>query len=160
MANRLRFRSGQVQLHKLRVESATVLEAGDMVYLDGNDVKPASAFDWDTDLTTTQAAFAAVFLGIAHQQSAAGNSDDVSIDLSPNAVYEFDVNSATYEVGDDLGPDELSGALMSQQLEAVASGTRAIARAAEYKAAAATTLRMSFASAFHPGSSNVNAAVG
>ena len=30
MSNRLRFRSGQVHLHKLRVDSATVIEAGDM----------------------------------------------------------------------------------------------------------------------------------
>ena len=31
MSNQLRFRSGQVFLHKLRVDSGTVIEAGDMV---------------------------------------------------------------------------------------------------------------------------------
>jgi hypothetical protein len=160
MANRLRFRSGQVHLHKLRVDSGTVLEAGDMVFLDTDDVKPASDFTWDTDLATTQSAFAAAFIGIAHQQSADGDTDDVSVDLSPHAVYEFDVNSATYEVGDQLAPDEQSQTLMNQQLEAIGSGADAIARAAEYKAAAATALRVTFASAFHTGSSNVNAAIG
>lgn len=160
MANRLRFRSGQVHLHKLRVDAGTVLDAGDMVFLDSDDVKPASDFTWTTDLPSTQSAFAASFLGITHQQSAGGDSDDVSVDLSPHSVYEFDVSPATYEVGDALGPDELSSALMNQQLEAVASGTLAIARAAEYKAASASTLRVTFASAFYTGSANANAAIG
>lgn len=160
MANRLRFRSGQVRLHKLRVDGATVIEAGDMVFLDTDDVKPAQDFIWTTDLATTQGAFAASFLGIAHQQSAAGETEDVSVDLSPAAVYEFDVAPATFEVGDDLAPDELSSKLMNQQLEAVASATLAIARAAEYKSASASLLRVSFASAFHTGSANTNAAIG
>ena len=160
MANRLRFRSGQVQLHKLRVDSGTVLEAGDLVFLDSDDVKPASAFTWDTNLATTQSSFAASFIGVAHQQSANGDTDDVSVDLSPQAVYEYDVDPATYEVGDALGPDELSAALMDQQLEAVGSDTLGIARAAEYKAATASLLRVTFASAFHTGSANANAAIG
>lgn len=159
MSNQLRLRSGQVQLHKLRVDSGTVLEAGDLVFLDADDVKPAADFPWDTDLPTTQGAFAAVFLGVAHQQSAEGDTDDVSIDLSPGSVYEFDVNSATYEVGGLLAPDESSLTLMNQQLEA-AAGNSSIARAAEYKAAASTKLRVTFASAFHAGSSNINAQVG
>lgn len=159
MANQLRFRSGQVLLHKLRVDSGTVIDAGDLVYLDTDDVKPASSFPWNSDLATTQASFAAVFLGVAHQQSADGDTDDLSIDLSPHAVYEFDANSATYEVGDLLGPDELSSTLMNQQLEAaVAAG--AIARAAEFKASASSLLRVTFASAYHTGSANVNAQLG
>ena len=159
MSNQMRFRSGQVQLHKLRVDSDTVIEAGDLVFLDTDDVKPAADFPWDTDLETTQGAFAAVFLGVAHEQSADGDTDDLSIDTSPQAIYEFDVDSATYEVGDSLGPDEDSSSLMSQQLEA-AAGSASIARAAEYKASASTTLRVTFASAFHAGSANINANLG
>lgn len=160
MANRLRFRSGQVQLQKVRVDSATVLEAGDLVYLDTDDVKPAKDFPWTTDLATTQAAFAAVFLGVCHQPSGSGETADVSVDLSPHAVYEFNVNPATYEVGKILGPDEQSSKLMNQQLEAVASAGLGIARAAEYKAASASLLRVTLASAFGTGSANVNAAIG
>lgn len=158
--NQLRFRSGQVQLARLRVDSGTVIEAGDMVFLDSDDVKPASDFTWTTDLATTQALFAAAFLGIAHQQSADGDTDDISVDLSPHAVYEFDVNAATYEVGDALGPDENSSALMDQQLEAVASAALGIARAVEYRAASSPLLRVTFASAFHNGSANANASIG
>lgn len=162
MANKARFRSGRVHLARVRVDSATVIEKGDLVYLDTDDVKPASSFTWDTDLATTQAAFAAAFLGVAHEQSASGDTDPISVDLSPDAVYEFDVASATYEVGDMLGPDKDGGnnKLMDQQLEAVASGGLGIARAAEYKAAAATALRVTLASAYYTGSANVNANLG
>lgn len=160
MSNRLRFRSGQVELHKLRVDADTVLHAGDVVYLDTNDVKPAAEFPFTTDLATTQGNFAAVILGVCHQASAAGDTADVSIDLSPLAVYEFDVDAATFEVGDKLACDGDSDGLASQQLAKVTNAALAIARAAEFKAAAASLLRVQFASAFHPASSNVNAAIG
>lgn len=159
MSNQLRFRRGHVQLHQLRVDSGTIIEAGDLVYLDTDDIKPASDFTWDTDLATTQGTFAAVFLGVAQHQSADGDTDDVSVDVSPTSVYEFDVNSATYEVSDALGPDENSSALMNQQLEAASTGN-SIARAAEYKASASSTLRVTFASAFGTNAANTNAAIG
>jgi hypothetical protein len=158
--NKLRFRSGQVQLVKCRVDADTIIEAGDMVWLDGDDVKPASAFAWDTNLATTQGAFAAKFIGIAHQQSKDGDTTPISVDLSPLSVYEMDVPATTYEIGAALGPDESSSTLMDQQLETVGSAANGIARAVEFKATASATLRVSFASAFCAASANVNAAVG
>lgn len=160
MSNKLRFRSGQVELHKVRVDSNTVIEAGDLVWLDTDDAKPATDFTWTTDLATTQGAFAAAFLGVAHQSSAAGETDDISVDVSPLSVYEFDVESGTFELGDLIGPSHASDGLLSQTLASVGSAAVAIARAAEYKAAASTTLRVQFASAFHPASANVNAQIG
>jgi len=156
--NRLRFRSGQVHLRKVRVDAATVLSAGDLVWLDGNDAKPASAFPWDTNLANTQSGFAAQFIGIAHQQSASGQTDPISVDVSPLSVYEFDADPAAYEVGQPLGPDGSSSSLLNQQLAAAAPAS-AIARAAEYSPSA-TTLRVTFASAFATGSGNTNAALG
>ncbi len=160
MSNRLRFRSGQVDLHKLRVDDDTVLSAGDLVYLDTDDVKPASEFPFTTDLATTRGNFAAVFLGVCHQPSADGDTTPVSIDLSPLAVYEFDVEPGTFEVGGKLACDGDSDGLSNQQLAKVSSAATAIARAAEYKAIASSLLRVQFASAFHTASSNVNAAIG
>lgn len=160
MPHKLRFRSGQVELHRLRVDSGTVLEPGDLVYLDTDDVKPAADFTFTTDLATTRGNFAAVFLGVCHQASADGETNDVSVDLSPLSVYEYDVDSATFEVGDLLAPDGDSDSIDSQRLANVASAAQAIARSAEYKASAATLLRVQFASAFHPSSANVNAAIG
>lgn len=160
MANRLRYRSGPVLLIRGRVDSATVIEAGDLVYLDTDDLKPASSFPWTTNLATTQGNFAAVFMGVAHQQSRAGETDPITVDISPLSVYEFDVASATYEAGADLGPDEASSTLMDQQLEGVASGAAAIARSIEYHSTPTPSLRVTFASAFGSSSANVNAAIG
>lgn len=156
--NRLRFRSGQVHLRKVRVDADTVIAAGDLVWLDGNDVKSAADFPWTTNLANTQAAFTEKFLGIAHQQSAAGQTDPISVDVSPLSVYEFDAAAAAYEVGQPLGPDESSGSLMNQQLEAAVAAS-AVARAAEY-APSSASLRVTFASAYATGSGNVNANVG
>lgn len=157
--NKLRFRSGQVHLRKVRVDADTVIEAGDLVWLDTDDAKPASAFPWSTNLATTQANYAAKFLGVAHQPSAAGETAPISVDVSPDSVYEFDVASAAYELGQPLGPDESGSTLMNQQLEAAVPAA-AIARAAEFTPAATGTLRVTFASAFHTSSANANAAVG
>ena len=160
MPNRLRFRGGHVQLRRLRVDSDTLLDAGDLVYLDSDDVKPASNFPWNTDLGTTQSDFAAVFLGVVQQPSTSGETGNVSVDVSPLSIYEFNVHSDLYEVGSLLGPDELNSALMSQQLEKTAGNASAIARSAEFSSANTNFLRMTFASAFHTGSANTNAQIG
>lgn len=157
--NKLRFRSGQMHLRKVRVASDTLIAAGDLLWPDGSQAKPAAMFPWAGSLAATQAAFASQFLGIAHQPSTDGDASPISVDVGPHSVYEMDVSPATFELGQPLGPDENAGTLMSQQLEAAAAAN-AIARAAEYAAAATATLRVTFASAYHTGSGNANAAVG
>lgn len=157
--NKLRFRSGQVQLRKVRVDAETVIDAGDLVWLDGYDAKPAAEFDWDSDLVTTQSLFAEKFLGIAHQPSRAGESFPISVDVSPNSIYEFDCHPAAYELGQPLGPDENLSSLMNQQCEA-ASAEAAIARSAEFSNGTVSTLRVSFASAFNTSGVNQNARLG
>ncbi|MEM1060984.1 MAG: hypothetical protein AAF532_02845 [Planctomycetota bacterium] len=157
---KLRFRSGQVQLRRVPVGAATVIGQGDLIYLDVGAAKPAGDFPWDTDLATTQGGFAAAFLGVAHSPSADGDTEDVSVDVSPTSVYEFDVTSAAYAVGATLGPaDGGSSTLASASLSA-AGATSAVGVSAEAVPGGSTKLRVQFASAFHPGSSNVNAAVG
>lgn len=162
MANSYTFRHGQRRLIKGRVDSAQVIEIGDMVFLNTDDLRPASSYTWDTNLATTQASFAAVFVGIACESSASGETDPISVDVSADSVYEFTVASATYEIGDDLGPDANTtpspDQLEDQVLEATSSRANAIAVAHEYKASAATKLHVSFYSGYF--GSNVNANVG
>src|SRR5690606_12988884 len=160
MANHLRFRSGPVQLIKASVEAASLIEPGDLVYLDVGSARPASEFTWDTNLATTQAAFADMFLGIAHEGSADGDTNPISIDISPHSDYEFDLDAGTYALGDLLGPDEAGTSLMTQQLEAVAAAARAIARIVELTTGTVSKSRVTFASAFSTGSANVNAQIG
>lgn len=160
MANRYSFRSGQRQLVKAAVDSATVIEVGDMVWLDTDDVKPAADFTWDTDLETTQAAFAAQFLGIAVESSAAGDTAPISVDVSPVSVYEYDVASGTYEIGTPLGPDKATGDNIVSQVLETAVAASSVARAVERKTAASTALRVQFASAYSTYANNANGALG
>ncbi|MEW4489617.1 hypothetical protein AB1L42_16160 [Thalassoglobus sp. JC818] len=157
--NKLRFRSGQVQLRKLRVDANSQVTPGDLLWLDGNVARPASEFAWDTDLATTQGSFASEFVGIAHQASGVGETLPVSVDVGTQSVYEMDVSPAAYEFGQPLGPDENLSTLMNKQLETCLA-TNAIARSAEFTAGTVATLRVTFASAFSTSSSNSQAAVG
>jgi len=160
MANHLRFRSGPVQLIKASVDSGSAIEPGDLLYLDSGTARPASEFTWDTDLATTQAAFADAFLGIAHERSEVGETEPISVDISPQAIYEFDLDASSYTLGDLLGPDEATSTLMTQQLEAVGTTARAIARLVEITSGFVSKARVTFASAYSTGSANVNAQVG
>lgn len=159
MSDRLRYRKGQVALRKVAVDSATVIEAGDMVWLDTDDAKPASDYTWSSDLATTQAGFAAKFLGIAQEPSAAGETDDILVDVSPDSVYEFQCASATHVVGAPMGPDLVGSETLGDQTLEAAVATSAVARCAE-TTGTATKVLATFASAYHTGSGNVNANVG
>lgn len=132
------------------VDASTVITAGDLLYLDTDDVKPAGSFTWDNDLATTQAGFADVFLGVAldAHATADGAVTDFPVDISPNSLYAYLCASETHEIGDTFGPDKQSGdALESQKLEkAVAASS--IARAHKRNAVAATTALVTFQSAY------------
>lgn len=160
MPNNLGFRSGQVVLQKFRVESSSVVEPGDLIFLDETHIRPANEMWWNTDLATTQQDFANVFVGIAHEASADGDDAPVSIDVSSSSVYEFDVANGTYDNGNPLGPDGAGSQLLNQQLTYADPATQAIARAAEFVDQMTTRLRVTFASAYSTGSANSNAAIG
>lgn len=156
------FRSGQRKLVKLAVASATVIAKDDMVQLQSSpdQILAAAGTTWNSSLAQTQADFADRFAGIAYEKSANGDTDNVSVDVSSDSVYQFTVNSAAYEFGDPLGPDKDTGnALLSQTLEAAVAAS-SIARAAEDQSSAVTLLRVTFASAFWLSGGNANASLG
>lgn len=155
-----RFRSGLVQLVRFPVAAETVIEPGDLLYVSSGVVAPAADFTWTTDLATTQAAFAAAFAGVAYSGSADGETEPVSVDISPLAVYESALSPAALDVGDLLAPAETVSALANQTLDAVSSAAQAIARAMETATASSSSVRVCFASSIHTASANVNAAIG
>lgn len=160
MADSFRFRFNQKKLVKVPVDSATVISKGDLVALVSDKAIPMSSFTWTTDLATTQGNAAAAFLGVAEESTKAGETDDISVDVSSESVYEMDCTSATYQVGDPIAPAKASGnALLSQQVvEAV--GTASIGRVYRRTNGTATKVHVTFASAFTTDSSNTNAAIG
>ena len=166
MANKHRHRHGQMQLREYGIASATVVERTDMLWIDttDNEVKPASDLPWGGGpLSLAQTDFANLFVGIAYEESASGDTDDIGVDVSADSVYEFDVTSATYNSGDVLGPSDNASANTAfddQSLEGCSTTARAVARAFETKASAVTLLRVTFASVHNPSANNVNAVVG
>jgi hypothetical protein len=161
VSNKYNLRTGQVRLQKYAVDADTVIEKGDLLWLDTTDdvVKPASDFTWDTDLATTQGGFAAVFVGVAYEASADGDTADISVDVSADTVYEMDCASASFKVSDPVGPAKQTGNALEDQKVVAAAAAASVGRVQE-TVSASTKVKVSFASAYHTGSANVNAALG
>jgi hypothetical protein len=113
------------------VDSATVIEIGDLVYLDIDDVKPASAQADQGSETSNQQLFHDVFAGVAMQASAAGATQPVRV--ATTGVFEFECVSTTLEVGDLMGADENVGgsALLNQTVAKVTTANAGVGRCAK-----------------------------
>lgn len=140
MANVMRLRYADADHVMCPVDSDTVIEIGDFVYLDTDDAKPASSQADNGTESLNQAAIRLVFLGVAMQQSRSGDTDDIRI--ATRGVFEYPCPSGTFELGALIGIDEASGgtALEDQQVASVATANLAIARVAKRQGTAATTV--------------------
>lgn len=118
MANTMRWRYGETNPVVLPVASATVVEIGDLIYLD-TTAKPAGGGTYGASLAAAQEWFHDRFVGVAMQQSRAGDTADIRV--ATTGVFEFPCASATFEVGARMGVDDNSGgtALVAQQVIAV-----------------------------------------
>lgn len=131
MANTMRWRYGDTCPVMMPVDSATVIEIGDLVYLDTDDVKPASAQLDQGAEATNQQLFHDLFVGVAMQASRSGDTQPIRV--ATTGVFEFDCLSTTLEVGDLLGSDENVGgtALLSQTVVKVTNANAAVGRCAK-----------------------------
>ena len=122
MANTMRWRYGETNPVVLPVDSATVIEIGDLLYLD-TTAKPAGALTYGASLAATQETFHDTFAGVAMQQSRAGDTQDIRV--ATTGVFEFACASATFDVGARIGPDDNAGptALLNQQVIEVAGAS-------------------------------------
>jgi hypothetical protein len=128
MANLIRYRYGDARLIPMAVDSGTVIETGDLVYLDVDDAKPASAQADQSSEPANQRLFAQRFLGVSMSRSASGET--APIQVATAGIFEIDTASASYEVGALVGVDEASSgtALEDQVVAAVASEDLAIGK--------------------------------
>jgi len=131
MSDKMRWRYGDTNPVVAAVDSATVIEIGDLVYQDTDDAKPASALADQGSETANQEAFVAGYLGVAMQRSRAG--DAAPIRVATTGVFEFDCPEGTFELGDLVGPDEnaAGNALLPQTVAPVATAARAVGRVAK-----------------------------
>jgi hypothetical protein len=147
----MRHRYGPQHLLHVAVDSATAISAGDLLFLDTDDAKPASSEAWNTDLATTQANFVNHFLGIAMADHPAGSGavTDFPVDYSPTATYELDCESETHEVGDLIGVAKAAGnALLAAKVKKVASAASACCRCVRRDPTAATRIYVTMQSAY------------
>jgi hypothetical protein len=87
----------------LPVDSATVIEIGDMVWLDTDDAKPAASQSDQGTESANQQLLHDVFAGVAMQASRAGDTQPIRV--ATTGVFEFDCLSTTLEVGDLMCSD-------------------------------------------------------
>jgi len=100
MANIMRWRYGDTQPVKRKVDAATVIEIGDLLFRVGDVVRPMSQADNDY-----------LFAGVAMQSSRNGDTEPIRVATS--GVFEYDCLSTTFEVGDLIGErdDQIVGAV-------------------------------------------------
>ncbi len=140
MADVMRWRYGDTSPVVIPVDSATVIEIGDLVYLDTDDAKPASSqADQGTEVAN-QELLHDNFAGVAMQRSR--GSDTNPIRVATRGVFEFDCPSGTFEVGDLVGVDEATSGtqLENQQVDSVATANLAVGRVAKRLNPAGTSL--------------------
>ncbi|MGA7700475.1 MAG: hypothetical protein WCB27_12760 [Thermoguttaceae bacterium] len=98
MSDKMRWRYGDTNPVVAAVDSGTVIEIGDLVLLNTDDARPASMQAVQGTKAATQAAFAAIFLGVAMQRSRSGETAPIRV--ATTGVFEFDCASGTFELGD------------------------------------------------------------
>ena len=147
----MRWRYGDTWPVLAAVESTTTIEIGDLVYLDGGSVKPASAIvgiggSGPATVAAAQEYFHDRFLGVAMQQSKEGEAGEIRVATS--GVFEFACASATFELGDRVGVAVAGTALSDQRVNAVAGNAPnlAVGRVAKRRSSAAESVFVEIAS--------------
>lgn len=130
MSDTMRWRYGETNPVVLPVDSATVIEIGDLVYLDTDDAKPAALLPDQLSKAANQEAFHDKFAGVAMQRSRAGDISPIRV--ATTGVFEFECASGTFEVGKLFGTEEQASGdvLENQKVDDVATANLAIGRCA------------------------------
>ena len=138
MSDSMRWRYGDTTPVVLAVDSGTVIEIGDLVYLDTDDAKPASAQADQSTEAANQILFASKFAGVAMQRSPSG--DTTPIRVATTGVFEFSIAATTFEVGNLIGSKEQANGtqLENQVVAKVATTNKSIGRCVKRSATNAT----------------------
>lgn len=140
MADLMRWRYGETSPVMVPVQSATVIEIGDLVYQSTDHALPAVAQADQGTKAANQELFHDNFLGVAMQHSRVGDTQPIRV--ATTGVFSFDCASATFEVGSLIGLDENGGgtALENQKVITVATPNLAVGRCAKRVPSADTSV--------------------
>lgn len=140
MSDKMRWRYGDTNPVVAAVDSATVIEIGDLVWHDTDNAKPISSRADGGSMAINQTNMAKTFLGVAMQRSRSG---DVSpIRVATTGVFEFDCAGDTFELGDLIGgaANAAGNGLTNQQVVRVSAAKYAIGRAAKRQPSSTTSV--------------------
>ena len=134
-----RYRYGETQPVECTVATNQQVNIGDLVAQESNTLVRAEDQTWNTSLLQTQTDFVASFVGVCAQRKNTGSTQPGTgggragtVRVDTQGVFEFDCASATFQIGDLVGPAKDTGnALLSQTVVAVASKAAAIGRVNE-----------------------------
>lgn len=128
MSDTMRWRYGDTSPVVVPVDAATVIEIGDLLYLETDDARPASAQADQLTEAANQELFHDKFVGVAMQRSPEGDTHPIRV--ATRGVFEFDCAGATFEVGALVGSDEAASGtqLENQVVAAVATPNLAVGR--------------------------------
>lgn len=130
MADTFRYQYGETNPVLLPVDSATVIEVGDLVAIVDGQAVPAQAQSDQGTEQSNQSLFASQFAGVAMQRSRAGET--LAVRIATSGVFEFAAPAIDVELGDLLGGAETNGeTLEGQQLKPVRRPELAVALAAQ-----------------------------
>jgi hypothetical protein len=134
MTDKMRWRYRDTNPVVAAVASGTVIEIGDLLWQDVDNAKPASALVNDGGYGTMAKEFADKFLGVAMQRSFSGDTDPIRV--ATTGVFEFDCNTASFELGDLIAPSVAvwgndSFRICNQQVGKVSDFLYAICRCAK-----------------------------
>ena len=149
-------KGGDVRLSQVAVDLTSSIptapiNVGDLLFCNVVSSKsyalPITSFTWDTDLATTQAALALLFLGIANGRSRIGVSltdhpEDANVAVDMDGEIEMDCTSAQYKIGQYVGPAKATGNALLQKVVGVATRDLAIGRVVRNTAASAVRVRV------------------
>lgn len=146
MADVHRLRDGDPPIVAMPVDSSTVIEVGDLLFLDTDDVKPASdQADAGTE-ADNKTTFADNFAGVAMTASASGETADVSVAVPDGrAVFEFAIASGTAEPFTLVSVEAdatTAGAAGDQNVESTTTNAEAIGYIAKRYGSATTSVEV------------------
>jgi hypothetical protein len=151
MSDKMRWRYGDTNPVVAAVDAETVIDIGDLVYQETDDVRPASSYEYQGSKAATQDAFVDKFLGVAMQRSRSGESSPIRV--ATTGVFESDSPSNTVELGDLMGPDENAtpDGLLSQQVVKVDNSKYAVGRVARREPSSTTSVLLDIRSTIMTG---------
>ena len=138
MSDRFRWRYGETKPVVAAVVASTVIETGDLVYLDSGTAKPASSQTNQTTKPANQTLFAGKFLGVAMQSSPAGS--DTPVRIATSGVFELDCNANTFELGNYVGIETKTGGLENQKVDKTTDTSNALGRIVRREPTSTTTV--------------------